>query len=204
MNKPIPSENSSQRPKPDLKNPLLAGIFAWLLPGLGHFYQGRKGKAILFFCCIFPVFLLGCYIGSDKEYGVARVVYCSWSQKASHRDSSQQSVELTENRYYFIPQACLGVAAVPALIQSNRVNKKNLEPLWGGMMAPPSQRRFDTEMRPGQNPSLNQLIARMGRRFDIGTIYTVIAGLMNVLVILDALRGPLYEIEEDKKKPVKK
>ena len=45
MNKPNQSENPPERPLPNLKNPLLAGLFAWLFPGLGHFYQGRKAKA---------------------------------------------------------------------------------------------------------------------------------------------------------------
>ena len=29
-----------------LKNPAKAAFLAWLVPGLGHFYQGRTGKGI--------------------------------------------------------------------------------------------------------------------------------------------------------------
>ena len=35
-----------------LKDPLVAGVLAWLIPGLGHFYQGRNAKGALFAICI--------------------------------------------------------------------------------------------------------------------------------------------------------
>jgi len=178
---------------PDLKNPFLAGVLAWLLPGLGHWYQGRKAKAILFFCCIILIFVAGCYFGSDKDYGIARVVYVFWKKDADKHKEFNEPVEISESRLYFIPQASIGIAAIPALIQSRRVSGGE-EPYWGGFMAPPSTKSI---IEPGKNPNLNQLIARLHRFFDIGTIYTVVAGLMNVLVIFDAIRGPLYEDEEE-------
>ena len=33
----------------DLKEPWIAALLAWLMPGMGHVYQGRTGKGILFF-----------------------------------------------------------------------------------------------------------------------------------------------------------
>jgi hypothetical protein len=35
-----------------------------------------------------------------------------------------------------------------------------------------------------------------GTKFDMGTVYTMIAGLLNVLVIYDALAGPAASSEE--------
>ena len=32
----------------DLKNPYVAALLAWIIPGMGHFYQGRTAKANLF------------------------------------------------------------------------------------------------------------------------------------------------------------
>jgi hypothetical protein len=40
----------------------------------------------------------------------------------------------------------------------------------------------------------------LNRRFDLGTVYTVIAGLLNILAIYDAFAGPVEAedvIEED-------
>ena len=41
--------DSAQPIEIDLKEPWLAALLAWLVPGLGHIYQGRTGKGILFF-----------------------------------------------------------------------------------------------------------------------------------------------------------
>jgi hypothetical protein len=34
---------------------------------------------------------------------------------------------------------------------------------------------------------------RLGRFFDIGTLYTMLAGLLNLLVIYDAWAGPMRQ-----------
>ena len=36
----------------------------------------------------------------------------------------------------------------------------------------------------------------LGRNFEIGTLYTVIAGMLNLLVVLDAFAGPLHPAVE--------
>lgn len=38
---------------------LPACLLAWVLPGAGHFYLGRRGKGLLFFGAIGALFLLG-------------------------------------------------------------------------------------------------------------------------------------------------
>ena len=37
--------------------------------------------------------------------------------------------------------------------------------------------------------------------FELGTLYTMIAGLLNVLVIYDAYAGPVIVVPEDSDKP---
>ena len=61
-----------------LKDPAMGGFLAWLVPGLGHFYQGRYAKGAIFAVCIWGIFVYGAYLGSSPETGVARVVYCSF------------------------------------------------------------------------------------------------------------------------------
>jgi len=165
-----------------LKNPFLAAFLAWLVPGLGHWYQGRKEKSALFFACIMSVFLFGCYLGSDREYGLARVVYAKWDKG--------------EKRLFFIPQAFIGLAAIPAVLQENLV-KQGLPPRWNGLMAPPNSPGVD---KPNNNPTFNGLQHRLARYFELGTIFTVIAGFMNILVVFDAVSGPVIEPENNGKK----
>jgi hypothetical protein len=51
----------------------------------------------------------------------------------------------------------------------------------GGFMAPPDQN------------ILNGLHPRLGKLVEVGTIYTTVAGLLNVLAIYDAYEGPAYD-----------
>ena len=178
----------------DLKDPVLAAFLAWALPGLGHFYQGRMLKAGLFFVCIMGTFLFGLSLGTDIERGWwGRVVYFSW--------------EKNNKRLHYLPQAGIGVPALPALVQAMRMNRGNR--VWcGGFMAPPwkpptSGRMYDrgaAELDPNSDqPTVHQLHKVLARDFEMGTMYTVIAGLLNVLAIYDALCGPV-PVEEGSSK----
>ena len=77
----IPDAAGSDAPEDaiviDLKNPWIAGLLAWAIPGLGHLYQGRTGKGLLFFICILGTFAYGLYLGGGK------VVYAAvpWEQQ---------------------------------------------------------------------------------------------------------------------------
>lgn len=48
-----------------------------------------------------------------------------------------------------------------------------------------------------KQPTLDDLHRRLHRYFDVGTAYTMIAGLLNVLAIYDACCGPV--IAENRK-----
>ncbi len=172
----------------DLKNPIWAGFLSWLIPGWGHLYQGRTAKGILFFLCVVPTFILGAYFGSGSETGIARNVYYSWRSQ--------------NWRLEFIPQACLGMAAIPAGLQAMRVNAGN-PPLFGSFMAPP---QLDPMDRLGVPPTQTEIVTKLSFYYDFGTILTMIAGLMNLLVIFDAIDGPVVyrektEEENEKEEP---
>ena len=74
MSKTTPGRDAGELPdvgETPLKDPVLAATLAWLIPGLGHWYQGRRSKALLFFVCILGTFVFGLYLGEG------RVVYAS-------------------------------------------------------------------------------------------------------------------------------
>lgn len=175
---PQPSETLSFRPIV-LKNPVLAGLLAWLLPGLGHLYQGRVAKGILFFVCLMSTYAYGCYLGGSRETGWARVVYLAWNED--------------DKRLYFLCQLGMGLPTFPAVIQASRV-RNGKEPLWGGFMAPP--RTGPPREDAPTHLSLDELHRRLHMYFELGTLYTAIAGLLNVLAIYDAWAGPVMSEEE--------
>ena len=45
--------------------PFLAVLLAYLVPGAGHLYLGRRGRAITFFCIVVLMFLIGIVIDGD-------------------------------------------------------------------------------------------------------------------------------------------
>ena len=159
-------EPSPLPPPIQLKDPAMAGFLAWLVPGLGHFYQGRYAKGAIFAVSIWGIFLYGIYLGSSREVGIGRVVYCSF-----------RSADL---RLYYFCQAGAGLPALPAIIQAIRANNGRAPLLASKFEAPP---RDDAE--------LNALNFNLGRDFELGTLYTSIAGLLNLLAAYDACCGPI-------------
>ncbi len=183
----------------DLKDPRLAAFLAWLVPGLGHFYQGRTGKAVLFFVCILGTFFYGLYIGGG------RVVYASTEPFPSRR--------FLNERWQYLCQVGVGLPALPALVQRYRV-MHNEAPLFGdNFMRPPTPRSQQMGVLRSEDPSekgsfvehqdeLAQWNYKLGEYFEIGTVFTVIAGLLNILAIFDAYGGPLIvPLPEPKSKP---
>jgi hypothetical protein len=167
-----------------LKDPVLAAFLAWLIPGLGHAYQGRWAKAGLFAVCILGTFIYGAYLGSDNRYGWARVVYFSWREG--------------DRRLPYLCQVGIGLPALPALVQAYRMG--NQDRVWfGGFMAPPrlpsaEARAFQPNANdPNQDqPTADDLQKEMTPGYGMGEVYTMIAGLLNVLAIYDAWGGPVF------------
>jgi hypothetical protein len=166
----------------DLRDPRLAAFLAWLIPGAGHFYQGRTAKAILFLICILGTWLFGMYIGRG------RVVYF------------HVQMPVSETRWAFFCQVGVGLPTMPALIQGLHARRNpRAKPLWNGFMAPPKPPEFQGD--PGE---LHVWQQDMHRYFELGTVFTMVAGLLNVLAIYDAFAGPLLipAVKDPKKAPV--
>lgn len=183
----VPVSQSSSEPveKVNLRDPSTAALLAWLIPGLGHWYQGRRSKAVLFFVCIMGTFVYGLYLGEG------RVVYASWQDG--------------DKRLPYLCQLGVGLPSMPALVQAYRFGNQNTvqavirrrvdgETTWADwLMAPPLV----------QTGELNELHKRLHRYFELGTIFTMVAGLLNVLVIFDAYSGPAIMVSDDESPPGK-
>jgi hypothetical protein len=173
------TSDKSAQPQPtdtieiDLRDPRLAALLAWLWPGAGHLYQRRYGKGILFMVCILSTYFFGLALGAGQ------VVYASWDR--------------VERRWQFPLQLGVGLPASPAILQNLASRRGGDPPLGKNFMAPP-QGASDMER-------MDELSARhykLNIRFELGTLYTMIAGLLNILAIWDAYAGPV--ISEPPKK----
>lgn len=173
----------------NLKDPAVAGLLAWLIPGLGHWYQGRRAKAVLYFVAIMGLFVFGLYLGGPvtckdakghehQSYG--RAVYFSWRPG--------------DRRWHYICQVGVGLPALPALLQAARMNHHQ-QVWWGGFMAPPwpsdGARPAAGNDPNGGQPTIAELNLWIPRRFEVAGVFGMIAGLLNVLAIYDACAGPV-------------
>ncbi len=153
----------------NLREPWIAGLLAWLCPGVGHFYQRRYAKGTLFMVCVLSTFFFGLVLGEG------RVVYASRAKN--------------DFRWQYICQVGAGLPALPALVQSYRV-AQGKQPFFAdergdAVFAPPPG-----EIHPQEHDHLAEWHLRIPF-FEMGTLYTMIAGLLNVLAIYDATSGPM-------------
>lgn len=161
----------------NLRDANIAAFLAWLWPGAGHLYQGRYAKGLLFMVCILSTWFCGLTLGGG------RVVYAAWNN--------------VDWRWQYVCQLGVGAPALPALIQAYRVRGDN-EPFLGEFMAPPHRGQVEGMIEEGP---LAKLHKQYHAYFEIGTLYTVIAGLLNVLAIYDAYAGPVMPPADEQAKP---
>jgi hypothetical protein len=115
----------------------VAGVLAWLMPGLGHWYLGLRRRALILFVVTTVTFWAGVAVGGVKS-----------------------TVAPNRNGPWFAAQLCMGAQTAVAwaggrYIAKNHVGDIHYEAFW---------------------PSDN-----------IAVVYTGIAGLLNLLIIIDAL-----------------
>ena len=72
-----PSPPSPPSPLPSDRSPVVALLLGWLLPGAGHAYAGRWGKAVLFFSSITALLVAGLIIGGGTNIQPTRLWYAA-------------------------------------------------------------------------------------------------------------------------------
>jgi hypothetical protein len=166
-------------PLPPVKTDLLAGGLSLLIPGLGQVYQGRIGKGLLFFLGLYLLFFYGMWMGQWRN------VWLPDTSQLPPVVIGPQQVEGTLKavvyRPQFLGQFWIGVAAWPAAYQYVQYDpQKETGPVFGKFERAPTE------------DELNDLQRNGSKRWDLGWVYTVIAGVLNLLVIYDAYAGPMF------------
>ena len=108
-------ETVPPRPEPtlDLRNRWLAAVLALLVPGLGHFYQRRTFKAIVYAVCILGLFFSGQALGDWK------VVYLGDSDSGGRLGPGGRGL-MKRLLQGYVAQFPVGLAAWPAIPQALR------------------------------------------------------------------------------------
>jgi TM2 domain-containing membrane protein YozV len=161
----------------------LAGFLSYVVPGLGQIYQGRIGKGLLFLVCLYSLFFYGMALGSWRN------VYLSDSARFSNAWGLPTPLANLYNRLQFAGQVWIGAAAWPALWQYNFDTKPEEQTIFGNFERAPTE------------DQLNKLQREGDKTWDLGWMYTVIAGVLNILVIYDAFAGPALADSEESERP---
>ena len=86
--------------------------------------------------------------------------------------------------FNYLLQFWAGLPALPALIQATLKHYDKAMPFFS-FMAEPTQNE------------INSLYPRLGKFVEIGTLYTSVAGLLNILAMYDAFDGPAQLAEDE-------
>jgi TM2 domain-containing membrane protein YozV len=188
------------QPPPRKLDPI-AALLSYLVPGLGQIYQGRIGKGVLFLVCLLGLFFYGMWLGSFKNVFIP------------HSDTKQNVVFKSgvlgdlENRLHFVGQFWIGIAAWPAIVQYATYDpdpKVTGHRILGQWMRGPydtGDEKEDARRAYHFQQDVNELQRDGDKHWDLGWVYTVIAGALNFLVIYDALAGPAVREPPDGSKP---
>ena len=162
VNLPVPQEPS-----------ILAALLSYVIPGLGQIYQGRFGKGFLFMVSLLGMFLLGQAMGNWQNVYIHEV---------DRQQPAQRGLPSLIMRWHYGGQFWIGAAAWPALWQHFKMPlpDKEIHPFWHDFQKMPSE----TEV--------NNFLVNSDKTPDLGWVYTVIAGMLNILVIYDAYAGPAF------------
>lgn len=139
MSSSSPSQ-PSPHPKPwEEKNPLIAGVLAYLIPGAGHFYQGRMLKAV-----IYSVSILGLFVWGQK-LGEGMVVY-----NLPDKGGAFRQVALS-----YAAQLGAGGVALPSLLQNRRADSPSNRRMT--RLTAPMTAEFEGQLTPVAQPGTGRL-----------------------------------------------
>lgn len=141
----------------------LVALCGWVLPGLGYVLVGEKARGLIAGGAILLTFLVGLLVGGIRVIDVPG--YDAQGQAKLLRVSRQSDATVWALKADFKGE----VFNKPWYIAQTLVGPVNAMATWGSLKAADNGYRMST-----------------ARVFDIGTLYTAVAGMLNLLIIVDA------------------
>jgi len=174
----------------------LAALLTYMVPGLGQIFQGRWQKGLLYAVCLLGLFHYGNALGQGKHVWLADTSRLPEMRVPIAGPLSGLAGDLAY-RKEFVGQFFIGAAAWPAVLQylSTEPMPKASDQVVQPNEAFAPHPLFGNYMQAVPEPELNRIQANSNKLFDLGWVLTIIAGALNVLVISDALAGPLVRDE---------
>lgn len=183
--------------KPDDQLNLTAGLLAIVFPGAGHLYLRQTRRGVLAAVGVLGLFLGGMLIGGvdvidrqeDKWWFLGQAIvgpvtfavdyYHQHALKAYPLDSGEIASNRVEARRF--------AALKPATVMPGKTRKVGQFQVFDGSSGAAQQTLtlpYAAEAGPGQGPPNTKAIGRMN---ELGMLSTTVAGMLNFIIILDAL-----------------
>lgn len=186
----------------NLKDQYWAALLAWLFPGAGHIYQGRYAKGLLFMICIMSTFIFGLGLGRGRcvyatnsdgslnyyylaHVGVGLPAMPAIAQSVKTSGGADPLFELCERFPADYHNAELRFRKIDRSPDKDGDAVPREDTLKDGFMAPPAG-----PLTLGERDVLAMWHFDYKHMFDMGILFTMVAGLLNFLAIYDAFCGP--------------
>lgn len=149
-------------------SPLAVGLLSWLVPGAGYLWLGQRARGLTIGITILLLFVLGLLIAGVRVIEVPGydaagkpMMVASTSTLAEHWIMLETPLTEIRNKPWSVPQLLVGPTAVAA-------------GAWSVYAARP-----DATGQPRAVPSHSRVS-------EIGSLYLSVAGLLNLMAIIDA------------------
>lgn len=159
-------------------------VLAWLLPGAGHFFLGQVRRGVLIGVGVLGLFFSGLFVGGIDVVDSGLVVSNTF-RKVTGQTANRQ-VTPDGDAIWFVGQAFTGpVAFVVDVVHQHRFKVIDpAEPRVLRSARPDEGRDPVTGMAViGGKPPVTKSLARVN---EIGTLFCTLAGLLNLIAMIDA------------------
>jgi len=185
-------------------SPLLVGLIAWMIPGSGYFLLRERLRAAAVFFSVVILFFLGILIGGIRimdppgwgQYGYK-------IQLVEHPDGGHYDISRVDpiNAEQETTPTLQGDRIMGPAITNMLVSEVGEKPWYvGQILCGPITLMASaisvTEARPDENATsaygpiglspVESVPASHSRSWEIGTLYTAVAGMLNLLAVIDS------------------
>jgi hypothetical protein len=186
-------------------SPPLVTICAWLIPGWGYFLIGERGRALASGIAIVALFLAGILVGGIRimdppgwgQFGYMSMLVQRFNPNRQVMDSTYTRVDPSSAEEAHDPAMEDGDRVAGSALFNQPVSELGDKPWYVGQLLCGPITLFASAIsihaahplppQPGMSSTkMEKWPSSHSRSWEIGTLYTAVAGMLNLLVIIDS------------------
>ena len=175
-------------------------LCAWLMPGGGYFLIGQRARGATVAVTIIALFLAGILVGGIRimdppgwgQFGYMSQLVEKYDRRRQQLEGEYSRVEPSSSEEEANPGSDGDKPAGPALL-TEPLNELGDKPWYVGQilcgpltLAASAVSVHVAHPPPGSQAAVEGVPQSHSRSWEIGTLYTAVAGMLNLLVIIDS------------------